>query len=549
MKRSAIHFLFLITLLLGVFHACQPENVLSKEALYKASSQKAIDFENAAQLDSAYYHYTQAKINSPDRTGDLFAYTLLKIAMLQHNKGDFSGSEETITEALANYKGSTYLPYLYNLLASSYYRLNNPTEALSYYQKAYETSTVEMERLIYQNNIGLIHLETKHYAQSIALLAPLLKEELLIANKPEYARVQDNLGYAQYKLNLPDAFENLSNAWRLRDSLQDNFGLTASCMHLSEYYQLIQPESAKRYADLAYQASVATQSPDDQLEALKWLTTHSQPQQAKLYYDRYIQLNDSLTKVRQLAKNQFAKIKYDSKKATQEVIKYKNQNLLLLVIIAFILLVGVLLYFLYQSITKRKLQRSAYETETRISKRIHDELANDVFHAMTFTQTTDLQNSHNKESLLDALETIYKRTRDISKENSNIRTDEHFEADLLQLLNSFSDPQLNVLVKTKNDIVWSKLLPEKKIAVFRVLQELLINTKKHSQASIVVIDFQNQSKSLFIHCFDNGLGYDLTIPKKSGLQHAENRILAIQGTLTFDSQPEKGFRAKLIIPK
>jgi signal transduction histidine kinase len=319
-------------------------------------------------------------------------------------------------------------------------------------------------------------------------------------------------------------------------------------MHLSEYYQTSESKVAEDFALLAYETSKRVSSPDDQLEALKWLIKNSTPNLAKDYSKSYFKLNESIIASRMKAKNQFAKIKYDSKKATQEVIKYKNQNLFLVALLLFFLLVVVLLYFLYQSSTKRKLLKSAYQTETRISKRIHDELANDVFNVMTFTQTKDLQNSNNKESLLDTLENIYQKSRDLSKENSNIRTDENFEVDLFHLLQTFSNDQVSVIVQTKNDILWLKLVPEKKIALYRVLQELLINTKKHSQASIVVIAFQNLSKTIQIDYTDNGLGVDITTSKKTGLQNAEIRISAIQGTLTFDTQTNKGFKAKLIIP-
>jgi signal transduction histidine kinase len=212
-------------------------------------------------------------------------------------------------------------------------------------------------------------------------------------------------------------------------------------------------------------------------------------------------------------------------------------------------LISTLLYFLYQSFMKRKVVQSSYLTETRISKRIHDELANDVFKAMAFTQTKDLENNEHKESLLDLLETIYERTRDISKENNNIQTNEHFENDLLQMLTSFSNQTTSVILKSNNDINWSKILPEKKIALYRILQELLVNTKKHGQASLVVINFQNLPKTIQINYSDNGLGFDLATSIKNGLQNAEIRILALKGTLTFDTTIHKGFRAKLIIPK
>lgn len=549
MKSNNLYFpLFALLGLISLF-SCQKEVKPVDPDAFAIYTEKAQGFLNQIQFDSAYYYYTKAKTSLSQLTNEQETFLLLQMATLQQYQGDFFGCEETITEALNQYKGTKYLPYLHNILATSYYKQLDYEHALLYFQKASEISTDSTTKAIFQNNIGLIYLENKEYKKAQATLEPLLLSKNIRANAYELARVQDNLGYTYFQLHHQDAFSYLTKAWMLRDSLQDNIGLIASNMHLSEYHLHSQPEKAKNHAHMALAASVKAESPDDQLEALKWLSEVGSLAESKQAYSHYIKLNDSLTKARNQAKNKFSKIKYDFKKSNQDALKYKNQNLILLVIIVFILLVGILFYFLYQSIIKRKLQRSAYHTETRISKRIHDELANDVFNVMTYTQTKDLQNSSNKEALLDALETIYERTRDISKENNTIRTDEHFEADLLQMITNFSSPQLTILIKNKKDILWSKLLPEKKIALFRVVQEMLINTKKHSEASIVVIDFQNQVRTIHLSYSDNGLGSDFKTKLKNGLQNAENRILAIKGTLTFDSQLNKGFRATLIIPK
>lgn len=547
--KTRIPYLLLWLLVVGLFYSCKEETPASNDALIYDYQTKATAFLSQYQWDSAYFYYNKAKNETLDKKSEAYAYTLLQLATLQQGNGDLSGCEETITDALANYKGTTYLPYFYNLMAVSYVKQKEYEHALDFYQKAQEATADSLNKAIIQNNIGLIYLLNHSYEQSLSILEPLLTHPQIQGNQLEYARVLDNVGYAQFQLQQPEGIENLNTSLQLRERLQEPSGLLTSYMHLSEYHQTRDAKLAESYASQAYETSKKVNSPDDRLEALKWLTENSSSPLVKDYSKMYFQLNDSLTTARTTAKNQFAKIKYDSKKATLEVIKYKNQNLFLWLLVAFILLVVVLLYFLYQSVTKRKLLQSAYMTETRISKRIHDELANDVFHAMTFTQTKDLQDSSNKEQLLDSLETIYKRSRDISKENSTIRTDDHFAVDLEQMLRSFSDAQTAVIIKSIESIGWNKFSDEKKIAVFRVVQELLINTKKHGKAGVVVVDFQNQSRQLQINYTDNGLGADLSLHNKSGLQNEENRILAMKGTLTFDSQPDKGFRAQLVIPK
>lgn len=547
MKQQLNHFPILI-LFLCIFISCEKKQsnvIVDKHVEYR---NKALSFESQSRYDSAYFYYNKAK-SLATKSEDRHAYTMLKIAQIQQIIGDYYGCEETITEALATNKNSNYLPYFYNLLAISYHKQNDFESAVECYKKAVELTLNSFEKAIIQNNIGLVYLEKKEYQKAIETLQPLLNDSTLATNQYEIARVMDNLGYTQLQLKKTDAFKNLYQAWKLRDSLQDNLGLIASNMHLSEYYQTIHPEKAKQYADLAYLSSQKASSPDDQLEALKWLTEFADPDESKQYYQYYIKLNDSLAKARSVAKNQFAKIKYDSKKATQEVVKYKNQKAILLTLIGLILIIAFLLYKLYQTKNKRQVQQQSYLTETRISKRIHDELANDVYHLMTFTQTQNLENPVVKDSLLDNLENIYNRTRDISKENSEIRTDENFEPDLFQMIDNFSDGTLNVIRKSSQEIKWQKIGPEKKITVHRVVQEFLINTKKHSEATHVMINFSEQNNHILISYTDNGIGLRKSQNLKSGLRNAENRILAIKGNLTFETEIQKGFKATFTIPK
>jgi signal transduction histidine kinase len=547
MKQQLNHFPILI-LFLCIFISCEKKQsnaIVDKHVEYR---DKALSFESQSHYDSAYFYYNKAK-SLTTKSEDRHAYVLLKLAQIQQIIGDYYGCEETITEALATHKNSNYLPYFYNLLAISYHKQNDLESAIEFYKKAVDLTLNSFEKGIIQNNIGLVYLEKKEYQKAIETLQPLLNDSTLATDQYEIARVLDNLGYTQLQLKKTNAFKNLFQAWTLRDSLQDNLGLIASNMHLSEYYQSKNSLLAKEYAQRAFDVAQKANSPDDQLEALKWLTEFGDPNESKRYYQYYIRLNDSLTKARSIAKNQFTKIKYDSKKATQEVIKYKNQKSLLLALLGLIVVIAILLYKLYQIKNKRKLQQATYVTETRISKRIHDELANDVFNAMTFTQTQNLENPITKEALLDNLEHIYQRTRDISKENSDIRTDENYEPDLFQMIDGYGDSNLNVILKINEPIHWQKITPEKKITLQRVIQEFLINTKKHSEATVVIIDFSEDKKNITVNYTDNGIGIKNTQQRKSGLQNAENRILAIQGSFTFDQTIQKGFKVTVVIPK
>jgi hypothetical protein len=80
---------------------------------------------------------------------------------------------------------------------------------------------------------------------------------------------------------------------------------------------------------------------------------------------------------------------------------------------------GCLIHLLFSFGQNKEKIKTSYDTEVRIAKNF-DELANDVYQTMAFVEMQDLSYSYNKETLLDNLDTIYSRTRNISKENSTI---------------------------------------------------------------------------------------------------------------------------------
>lgn len=198
---------------------------------------------------------------------------------------------------------------------------------------------------------------------------------------------------------------------------------------------------------------------------------------------------------------------------------------------------------------KREKLKTSYDTEVRIAKKLHDELANDVYQTMVFSETHDLSTSHNKDLLLDKLDTIYSRTRNISKENSIIPMGIDFLPNLKEMISGFSTTSVTILINDADSIPWHALSDIKKITVYRVLQELLINMKKHSEASLAVLSFKKVGNNLHLDYTDNGIGATLEkVNLKNGLQNVENRILALKGTIAFKTKLSTGFKSTVIFP-
>ncbi|WKL44349.1 hypothetical protein [Flavobacterium sp. ZE23DGlu08] len=567
---------FFIVVLLFSIGSCQKSVKTGIDTSKKQESQKEIvaqkyselgdSFSRDNKLDSAFYYYLKStELFKEEGSSAYIAYNLVGMAQIQQTYGDYYSSEETLTEALPYINNdSQYLVAANNLFGIAAKELKNYDDAVRYYSTVLKTVKDSVARVAVLNNIATVYMEQKKYRKAIVLLEPFLKSAILDTLQNKKARIIDNLGFAYYKDNqIPKGLALMNQALAIRTRINDSYGSIESYLHLADYYQNKDYQKSKGFALHAYDQATKHQSIDERLEALAFLMSQNQEKGENSYARLFVNLNDSIKKVRSNAKNQFAKIRYDSRKAILESIKYKGQraetllelatqkNQKYLFFFGFVILLGGIVFIIqyYKSKTKRERLEASYSTETRISKELHDELANDVFYAMTFAGTQDLQNPIKKETLLDNLDKIYIRTRNFSKANSPIETGERFEQNLKQMLNNYKSSSTEVIIKNGTPIDWSKVQTEKKIAIQRVLQELMVNMKKYSQASFVVIGFDMEQNSLKIDYSDNGIGFSEKLILKNGLQNAENRIHTVNGILTFDSQTNKGFKAKILVPK
>jgi signal transduction histidine kinase len=160
---------------------------------------------------------------------------------------------------------------------------------------------------------------------------------------------------------------------------------------------------------------------------------------------------------------------------------------------------------------------------------------------MTKLQSDEISNDY----ILDDLEQVYNKTRDISKENSMIDVQENYHEILKELLLSYKNDQINVIVHNISKINWDSLSDLKKITLFRILQELMTNMRKHSKASLVALSFKTSGNKIVIDYKDNGIGCNLV--KHNGLHNTENRMASINGTITFETETGKGFKVQITI--
>lgn len=527
----------------------------------------ADEYFSKSKPDSAYSFYIQsnAALLPLEDTLNLI-YNALRIAELHLINGDPNSAQEIATEILAKYpiRDTLYLAQTYNLLGISYRENLDYNHAISSYTKTLRLITDSLSTVTLQNNIASLYLHKKEPQKAIEILDSLISYPILAEHSNLQALVLNNLGFARFLIDENQGLAELTAALNIRTANNANNPLASSYTNLSKYYYKKNPEKSKYYATQAYEISKKLNNKQDQLTSLELMIKSSSPSSLDTLPQYYITLSKAFYNERQSAKNQFAKIRFDHQKETEEnlLLKTENQNKALklsrqkntIYLLAFSGIFTLLLTYLGYIYLRRKSRiekaKQAYLTETHISKKIHDELANDLFNIMTYCENFDLTKNDSKNRLLFDLEKSYAIARNISLEHNSINTDSNFIDSIKALLKEYNSGETKIITIGTENTSLDKLSQIQKQTVYRVIQELLVNMKKHSMANVVVFKFEETKRDLSIFYTDNGIGIlSETLISKNGLQNVENRIHNIGGSITFDSETKKGLQISIKFPK
>lgn len=519
-------------------------------------------------LDSAFINYNKILplCNLKKHTED-YVYAIYSISYIYNDKSDFVSSESTAILALPylkDLKKTRHAWIVYTLLGSNYSNMFDSNNAMIYYKKSKALKTTAWRKGIAINNIASVYMNQKKYLEAIKLLQTLLSPEFRPETEESYGYAVDNLGYCYFKTGEPKkALYYFQKGLKFRLQPNKKTGIENSYIHLSMFFEKRNMPLAKQYAKKAYNESTANSNALDQVNSLALLIKTSEGTDLKNYSLRYIKRSDSLINARQKAKNQFANIKYNfnidktenlqlkAQKAEDELQleRQKSQNIFSYIIILLTAASGLFIYFYLTTKGKKEKDQAIFESEMRISKKLSDQLANEVHRTITFSENRNLEIEENKEQLLNNLDAIYFKTRNISKENSSIITDKKYSIALKEMISGFKTSDVTIFINGFDLVSWNEMDKNKKIILYRILQELFGNMKKHSKATLVSLSFKITGKKLTIIYTDNGTGTEnKSLNIKNGLQNVESRIKTINGNIIFDNNSEKSFRLSFSFP-
>ncbi|MBD1393511.1 sensor histidine kinase [Mucilaginibacter sp. ZB1P21] len=249
------------------------------------------------------------------------------------------------------------------------------------------------------------------------------------------------------------------------------------------------------------------------------------------------------------------------------------QILILSAFLVFICLVGFVVYFVaiynkkqiqnkqeqasLQAAFQQELLKTQNEiqeqTLTHVSREIHDNITQVLsFVKLNLAMTGDLNETDKADKINESRKLVAQVITDL-RDLSKSMSFEHIANLGLAKTIAFDVDRINKsgLLKAMFIVAGDALSlgDERELVLFRIFQEALNNSLKHSGAKHLKISLQYSEQLFNLTIADDGIGFltgDLT-GNGSGLKNITDRATLIGATATIDSEPGKGCCVKITI--
>jgi tetratricopeptide (TPR) repeat protein len=520
--------------------------------------EKAFVFLDKDEPDSAFYYLDKGKelfIQRNDSLGVGKSY--VNMAIIQENAGDNFGSIETslLASKFFKEKDTSHHSFLfcnYNNLGVTSNNLKNYKDAKRFYDKAFLFTKDPTDKLMLTNNIAVVFHNEKQYGKAVSIYKKLIDS---VGNKSEFfPKLLLNFSRSKwFDDNNYNPVKNYLLAEKLSDEQNDDWNKDAAYAYLSSYYLNKRPDSSAFYARKMLTLAKKLKYPIDELEALQTLIKLTDGNESQKYFDNYSKTQDSLINAQNIAKNQFALIRFESEKSKSENLVLQKEKVInqyaitrqKIIIWSLIIFAGVITFVVSLWIKKRK-EKLILEANNmlqyqrlNLSKKVHDVVANGIYEVMT---TIENQKDIPREKILDKLELMYEKSRNLSYDN---HSQQDFQDRILGLVSSFDDENTKIIIIGNDSHFWENLSFDFKEEIYQIIRELLVNMKKHSFATQVILRFGKGNNSYEIIYSDNGVGLSENLVEKNGFTNMRSRLKEINAESMIGKSHSGGLKISI----
>ncbi len=473
------------------------------------------------------------------------AYTYTNIGNLFDSQDNDKKSLEYLIKSfniLEKIKDTSYIATTVGNISEGYYSIKKYDEAIKWSHKALKFKDYSQDyvgKIIAYNILSKIYLE-KHPDSAF-----IYSEKAVKFSKSKGDKFQLGNSYVTYA-----------------ETLFRNKKFTEAQIAIENAVQI--------HRDINFKPGLA----DNMFIAGKISRNNKLYEKAAYYFYESKKLSDSLKSEQRIKTINELNTKYETQQkekllAEQKLIieKEQYQKRLIIIISAFLTLTALLTFILVRRNLKVKNLKISKEKENevltafingeerernRISCELHDGVASMIGVAkMNMETLPHLPAEKQQEQIKKVVQILENTHADIRHIAHNLLPITLEQEGLIkateQFANELNETGILKIIVTKKTEIELNLSIQKQLMLFRMIQELINNTIKHSQAQIATIHFYQTSDLLLIDISDDGVGFKGEItPDSQGLYSIRQRMTSILGQFTFEqNQNDKGVKASL----
>jgi len=203
--------------------------------------------------------------------------------------------------------------------------------------------------------------------------------------------------------------------------------------------------------------------------------------------------------------------------------------------------------------SEKQIFRAVLETQERERKRVADDLHDSIGQELSSikmmlgvvrTKVSDPSKQSIINSTIDILDDSIQDLRNIC---FNLMPSVLETGGLIYAIQQLID-KTNLKTLFNSNVDEIHLEKAAQVSIYRVIQEFINNSMKHSGADIIKIDFQQTGKGLIINMSDNGKGFEIKNNSQNdgrGLNTMRSRVETFGGNFVLLSKPGDGVHVKI----
>ncbi len=553
--------------------------------------------------DSSLYYFQEA-VNYHTRTGheENALQALFNMGVVSSFQGKFYTSLAYYVRALqlAEQKNDRFmLADIQNSMGIIHKKLKN-------YQKSLELTYValeifeELDKPLQQanciSNLGSVYFEMQQFDSALVYYQRAYETDKVLDNQWGIGHQLNNLAAVYDELGEADqSLEYATKGLAVREKIGHQREIAESLIRVASLHnQAGEADTALPYAQRAKQISQEIDA-KQVLRDTNWILSKIQNQlgnfqEAYQAHVAYADLRDSIVNEEIALQINDLQTRYETEKKEKEIIlltqewevqqaELDRKNTFLIASIIGCILLGALILVtigFYRSrmksralitqkneeINQRKIQEleqrqklismdamvtGQEEERKRIAKDLHDGLG-------SLLANVQMRFSSMKDSIQTEKSSAYRHTNDLLDEACHeVRKIAHdmMPGALVKfglvpaIQDSCSSLEKNTRIHVDFQVYdMNDRLEEKvEITIYRIVQELLSNIRKHAQAQEIIVQLSVHEELLTLVVEDDGVGFDLANARAKdglGLRSLESRVKYINGMLSIDAAPSRG---------